>query len=292
LFIISLITLVVIEILPSVRADPAAPLARVRARLPDLVNPRAAAALVLLFDVIILKGTFTSVKNMLPDMTGFRWDGAFASADAWLAGGADPWTRLQPFLGHHLVTRAIQLVYAAGWMLAVCSIPTLVGASRRASPIRARFFLTYIFCWVAMGNVMAGVFMSAGPAFFGEATGDVARFAAQMDYLSFSRGMEHSSFDYQYTLWQLHLLDRVELGTGISAFPSLHVAMATLFFLTGLRINRIAAFASGAFLAIIMLGSVHLAWHYAVDGLASMVLVTLVWFAIAGAERLRRTAAA
>ncbi len=283
---IVLVYLTLAEVIPSVRANPASPLARVRERLPDILNPRVAAAFVIVLGVILLKGSFTSVKNMLTDITTFHWDIDFAAMDRWLAGGVDPWKRLQPILGHEIITRGIQYAYAAGWMFMVCGVPAFIAASRRFAHLRIRLFLTYIFSWVVLGNILAGVFMSAGPVFYGHVTGDFARFAPQMDYLSFTSGMMHSSYDYQQTLWQIHLLDRVELGTGISAFPSLHLAMCTLFFLTGLAVHRIAAVVSGLFLLIILAGSVHLAWHYAVDGLFSIAVVTAFWFTVARVQRL------
>jgi hypothetical protein len=222
---------------------------------------------------------------MLPDITDFRWDERFAAMDAAIHLGRDPWRLLQPVLGHHAVTRAIQVFYTAGWLLALCSMPAIVAASRRLSHVRLRFFLTYAFCWTVLGVLLAGVFMSAGPIYYGEVTGDVARFAPQIDYLAFSQGAAHSSYDVQQTLWALHELDRVELGTGISAFPSLHVAMATLFMLVGWSVNRTWGIVGTVFLVLTQIGSVHLAWHYAVDGYFSFLTVMAVWFVLAAVER-------
>lgn len=54
---------------------------------------------------------------------------------------------------------------------------------------------------------------------------------------------------------------------GISAFPSMHVAMAVLFALYATRRSRLAGLLMWAFAAIIMVGSVVLGWHYAVGWL-------------------------
>lgn len=292
LALVALLYITVFELPASIRANPSSPLARLTTRLPDIFNPRLAAAGVLVLAVVLLQGSFTSVKNLLSDMTPFHWDASLAAADAWIHGGRDPWRWLQPLLGRPAVTRAIQMAYVGGWVIALCTVPALLGGSRRLDHLRQRFFLTYLFVWVVLGNIMAGIFMSAGPVYYGDVTGDVARFADQLAYLSFSEGLTHSSYDLQRMLWALHDQGRTEMGSGISAFPSVHVAMATLFALTGWAINRWAGIAATIFLAVIMAGSVHLAWHYAIDGYVSMIAVAAVWFGIAAWQRRRRASPA
>ncbi len=277
--------LLAVEAPPCLMAGRGRRLTHLRLRAPDVLNPRVPAALCLILALILLHGSFTAVKNMLADLSPFQWDQALAMADRTLHGGRDPWLWLQPLLGHHWVTRVLQLIYTLGWVTALCVFTTLLALSRRLEHLRIRFFVTYVLCWVLIGNLMAGLFLSAGPVYYGEVTGDLARFGAQEQYLGFSKGMAYSSFDLQHMLWTLHEQGRTQLGTGISAFPSLHVSMATLFALTAWAIDRRWGWLATAFLVITMAGSVHLGWHYALDGYVAVVVTVAIWFGVGGLER-------
>jgi hypothetical protein len=69
------------------------------------------------------------------------------------------------------------------------------------------------------------------------------------------------------------------LGSGITAMPSMHVAMAQLTWLGMRRVSRAAGWWFFAFFVVIWIGSVHLAYHYAVDGLVSVIATTAIWWA-------------
>ena len=79
----------------------------------------------------------------------------------------------------------------------------------------------------------------------------------------------------QEALWQSH----VATGpiSGISAMPSVHVASSTLLALYGFQHARWSGIALGLFAAIIMIGSVHLGWHYAIDGYFGALLAWACW---------------
>jgi len=270
--------------------NPSDPLVHLISRLPVVLNPRLVAGGVLIVGLSLTMGCFTSVKNMLVAIAPFHWDVRLAHLDSSLHVGRDPWVLLQPLLGHHVITRLLQHIYLTGWAFVLVVGSSAVAVSKRLEHLRQRFFLTYLFCWIVLGNVAAGVFMSAGPAYYGAVTGDESRFASQLSYLSFSAGLPSSSVDLQRVLWTLYRAGRAELGSGISAFPSVHIAMATLFALLGWRVNRATRIVTLSFLAIMQISSVHLAWHYAIDGYASALATTLAWYTIGRVENRRRSA--
>ena len=81
----------------------------------------------------------------------------------------------------------------------------------------------------------------------------------------------------QKMLWEAYENNEINLGGGISAMPSLHVATSFLFALVGWRYHRMLGVALSVFALIIMIGSVHLAWHYAIDGYFSIIFTAVIW---------------
>ena len=61
--------------------------------------------------------------------------------------------------------------------------------------------------------------------------------------------------------------------------PSMHVAIATLLACFGWGVNRWAGAAYTAFALTIMVGSVHLGWHYAIDGYVAAAIGVALWYA-------------
>jgi hypothetical protein len=60
--------------------------------------------------------------------------------------------------------------------------------------------------------------------------------------------------------------------------PSIHVAMPLVYALAARATAPWLAVAFGIYGLLILVGSVHLGWHYAVDGYVSLVLVVALWW--------------
>lgn len=277
--------LLVVEVPPSLRADPASPLARLRQRLPMLVTPRLVAGLMMVLAVGLFMGVFTTVKTMLPLMVAFEWDPTFADLDKALH-GEDPWRLLHPVMGHPWLTRASEWGYTTLWMALTVAAPAVAAIAPGMARHRTRFLLTYFLCWIVLGNLLAGLFFSGGPCFYEQITGDGARFAELTAYHKANFTVEAPNvYVIQQWLWRVHTEGGMELANGVSAFPSLHVAMATLAAVAGFCLSRTLGWIGLAYLALTLASSVHLGWHYAVDGYASILGALLIWFALAPLSR-------
>lgn len=275
--ILGLMVVLALDLPGAIAAFPANPLSQLVSRMQARITPRLIAGALLFSAMALFYGAFTTVKSMLPALTPFSRDVGLADLDTWLHGGHDPWRLLQPLLGRHGITRFLQVLYLPGWTLALFGFTGTVAVSRRLSPVRAQFFWTYLLLWPLLGNLVAAAVMTAGPAYYGLVTGDGSRFEGLMSYLSFSQGLPDSSVDVQKDLWTAYADGLSTMGSGISAFPSMHVAMATLFALVARRIDPWLSAVFAGFALLILAASVHLGWHYALDGYASILATVAIW---------------
>lgn len=252
----------------------ASPLNAWRNRLISKFTPLVVSRILLFTNIAIFYGTFTSCKRMLADLLEFSYDEKLAQLDFWLH-GVDPW-RLFGYTDG--LTRAFQVFYLHGWLLCMVGFSLYVIITQAKDIVR-RYLLTFYASWILLGNVFAATFMSAGPVYYNAVTGS-DRFEPLLDKIEFSYGMAGTSVDVQDLLWQDYMLDLGLLGSGISAFPSLHVAMATLWAVTSLMISFRLFVCMLCILIGVQSGSIYLGWHYAVDGYFSMFVVVILWISI------------
>ena len=139
-----------------------------------------------------------------------------------------------------------------------------------------RFVLAYISSWIILGNLMAIAFMSGGPVFFDRLTG-TTRFEEFRVAFAASGLLQTYVAETQRMLWLLYTDYSQSFGSGISAFPSLHVAIAMLYTLYLSEISWVLGGVAALFLLFILYFSVFSGFHYAIDGYASIGLLFFGW---------------
>ena len=242
-----------------------------------LTRQRLLAALPVFVFMPVFFGVVTSLKTLIPVINPYGWDVAFAEWDRVLHGGVDPWRLLQPLLGYPLITAAINLIYNS-WGLVLYIMLLWQTFSTRNPRLRMQFLLTFVLAWIVLGTIAATALSSVGPVYFGRVTGLEDPFAPLMAYLqSVTEIYPVGALNAQEYLWKVYQEGGYAPGSGISAMPSLHVAMVFLFALVGWRSGPVAGIVLTAYAVIIFIGSAHLGWHYAIDGYLGIAGTWLIW---------------
>lgn len=238
---------------------------------------RLLGGLLMILVLQVFFSAFTSMKALIPVINPFAWDAAFAAWDRALHGGWDPWDLMQPLLGYPAVTTAINFLYQC-WLFVLYGVMVWQAFGTRDPGLRLQFFLALLLVWALLGGLAATVFSSAGPVYFGRVTDLPDPFEPLMSYLRAASEVSPVwALEIQDRLWSAYATDSDQLGKGISAMPSIHVATAVLFALVAWRVSRALGIVFTGYAVAVMVGSVHLAWHYALDGYVSIVLSYLIW---------------
>jgi hypothetical protein len=200
-------------------------------------------------------------KVLMPQTVGFWADVMFANWDLAIF-GEDPWRLSYAVLG---AARWLDPVYAS-WGAAKFAVLLLVLAMP-ASDRKAQALIAY-FALMALGALGQYFGASAGPLFY-QRLGLGDRFVDLP-----VRPLVALASEY---LWRDYLSSGGRIGTGISAMPSMHVAMAMWIALVVRSIRPRLQIIGWVYFTAILIGSVHLGWHYAVDGLVAIVLAVIAW---------------
>ena len=230
--------------------------------------------ILLTFLALPLGRAFGAIKDAIPGLMPFYADPFLIELDRFLFFGADPWQITHAVFGQ-AATVVVDRIYALWFFVMMAMLAWM--AFTRDQKLQVKGLLAINLAWALLGNVLAIALASVGPCFVHNTYGR-ADFSPLMNRLHVIAEAEPLR-----ALWAMDYLQRVQgteaVGGGISAMPSLHVAIAFLFWLMcheHLRspwMKRLAA----AYAIAIFVGSIHLGWHYATDGLVSIAGVWLIW---------------
>ena len=232
-------------------------------------------AVPIIIGLVVFMPMFSAMKSAIPLFQAYAWDEFLISADRQIH-GTDPWRLLQPILGYPIITSAISLAYHM-WILLIYVGGLYFALYVKDQELRRQYFASYFAIWTLIGIALATSFASVGPCFVGPLLG-MDTFDEQMAYLNAANNeLPVFVLDVQQKLLNWHFSGSHGLGRGITAMPSMHVALAFLFFLAMRKISAWAGWVFGLFFLIVLIGSVHLAYHYAIDGYVSILVTAVIW---------------
>lgn len=235
---------------------------------------RLASGIFALLTISAFASSFGFLKNNIPLMNPFSWDSTFAYFDRLIHFNIDPHEILMPILGTPLMTTMINAAYHF-WFFVLFFIIFVASFDIKNIKNRNTFLIAFFLCFATGGNLLATIFSSAGPVYY-------STFGYGEDFEPLLSRLRH--FDDISPVWALDVQEMLIDGyqndgavKGISAMPSMHVASSVLMALYAFTWRRWAGWLLTGFAFLIMLGSVHLAWHYAIDGYVGALIALICW---------------
>lgn len=224
---------------------------------------------------------FQSVKAMIPAINPFALDARFAEMDRMLHGGFYPHEILQPFMGYPVVSLVTLILYNL-WLPLVFLVFCRQILDGTDPALQKRYLVSFVLAWFLIGTLGAIGLSSAGPVYYEQVTelapgtGPYAGLIAY--YGDVGSALPFFLTDMHEMLWGFYQSGAVAPGAGISAMPSVHVALALHMFLVARHEGPRLAWLFGIYAGVIMLGSVHLGWHYAIDGYLGAAMMLAIWW--------------
>jgi len=219
-------------------------------------------------------------KSRIPITNPILKDPVIVRIDAALHFGHQPWELLQPVFGHPFATRLIDAFYHQIYPAVVIGVVVACSLIARGAR-RARFLVGFLMVWIIVGTVGGTLLASVGPCYYGRVFTDVPDpFAPLMRYLySVNAVTALAAIPSQEFLWSGYTGQTVPLG--ISAMPSVHVAIAALLMCAAFDFRYPLVRLLGVlFWLATLVGSVATGWHYAVDGYVATVAVVVGWLVL------------
>lgn len=224
--------------------------------------------------VFLLGRSFMSYKSGLAHYANYWADPFLANLDRAVL-GRDAWEWTHRLIGP-FGTVFLDRVYALWFFAMMCCMGWF--CFTRNTQLQLRGLFCYLLCWGFLGSLLATSLASVGPCFFDQFVGG-HRFQPMLDRLQqINSSNPLLALDAMRYLTVSYGQDRV--GAGISAMPSLHVAIAFLCYLAAKDYSTFLPIklAAAVFAILIFVGSVHLGWHYASDGIIGLLATWLFWW--------------
>ncbi|TPN84347.1 hypothetical protein FJ987_27815 [Mesorhizobium sp. CU2] len=238
----------------------------------QLLRARGRQAAVIVAIFVLLLAAFTTYKVNIPKIVPFYCDNALADLGELLHGQA-PWKIAHAFDSDGLAW-LVDVAYSRIWFLEWFGMAMYAALYANRAP-HLRYLAALVLTTVVVGTMLATLLSSAGPLFYDQlysGTRYEGLLRALRQFPSNEQVLHYSDY-----LMRNYRTGTAAFGTGISAMPSMHVAIATLNALYLARLNRWFGVAGWVFAMFILFGSVYTGWHYSVDGYVAILVVAVIW---------------
>lgn len=227
--------------------------------------------------------SYTVIKSSIPEVNFFYLDFKMVELDEWLHFGTAPWKITHFIFSSYYFTGFINFIYNC-WFFIIWLFLVFYCISTKDLEHRKVVLTSYILCWVINGGIFSTLLSSVGPCYIMDFYS--SSYYSELFTILGSQNEQLISSESWLRVWVLKtqpfLYDRYlerssEVGSGISAMPSMHVSIAFLMALCVPKDYKALKVLFIIFALLIFIGSIHLGWHYALDGYVSIFLTLLIY---------------
>jgi len=210
------------------------------------------------------------VKSFIHLVNSRVWDRELFAVDRMLHFGHSPTIFLVTLLDDVWFLHFLDFYYSLFYAVMFLAVPALLLAflGHRG---RVRFTAALVLMWIA-GNVLYLVLPSWGPAF-----SDTALVLQALQSMPRTVWVQTQLYGELSSLVHAPLAPRFAKFGSVAAFPSLHVAVVTLFALATRKLLPAGAALLLIAVVLMQVGSVVTGYHFMVDGYAGALLAVLGW---------------
>ncbi|MDE1153434.1 MAG: phosphatase PAP2 family protein [Micavibrio sp.] len=220
-------------------------------------------------------------KSLVPFVHPYAWDQVFSSWDYALHFGHYPSEIIGSFIDSMNAGKVMDLTYGS-WFVAMFGTCGFVLFIDRQVHRRMRFVWSFLLAWIIGGCLMAEWLSCVGPLFYHQFYPDMADIykplVDRLTRVDAEQGLAVFSHRQLIVDWTLN--DRHIDPNTLAAMPSIHVWIAWLMMLYWREVSPRLFVLSLIFCTMIFMSTVYLGIHYAVDGYASIALMTPMWWII------------
>ncbi len=231
---------------------------------------------------------YTYIKQIIPDIKPFKYDQLFSRLDFLIHGEKYPWEWTHAIFSHSSFTYLFMFSYQI-WFVLIWGSFLYFLCSCKIEKYRQQYLISFLLSWFFLGSIMALLLSSAGPCFLNLLNPNDTTYLPLLEILKNQMQITEKNPFYlgniinvQNYLWDIYAGGKTSIGAGISAMPSMHVSSSVLMAMGAYQVNRILGLIFWFYVLIIQIASVHLGWHYAIDGYFSFISTVFIWWLVKG----------
>jgi membrane-associated phospholipid phosphatase len=219
---------------------------------------------------LVLATSFV-LKSFIHLINSRVWDRQLFAIDSGLHFGYSPTIFLVTLLGNPFLLHFIDVVYSGVYYVIFFGGTALLLVFLPPG-WRLRYAAAFVLMWMAGTVLYLGV-PSWGPAFSATKLVEPA-----LQSMPVTVNVQSQLYRELSSLVRAPLAPRVVIFGSVAAFPSLHLAVVTLYALAARRIGRRLFLASLLLGVVMLIGSVVSGYHFLIDGYAGALLAIGAWW--------------